>query len=251
MSTTRTGGSLPPRRPPSSSRSSASQDLRSRRGAAEDGDRPLERGALDGDGAGVVARVGLLLEGRVVLLVADDQPELRYRREHRRAGADHDPRLARGDSLALVAALGDGQMRVQHGDLLAEALAEATERLRRQRDLGHQHDRALAALERGGASLQVDLGLTAAGRAVEQEGAAAFVERLHDARNGLLLRSVSRSGARSATSASRSSGRARSPRRLGLPAPPAQAPARASSRSRPTTRARARPDPAAASRRRS
>jgi hypothetical protein len=51
-----------------------------RRGAVH-GDRALERRALRGDGARVVARVGLLLVRRVVLLVDDDQPDAAHRRE--------------------------------------------------------------------------------------------------------------------------------------------------------------------------
>ena len=68
--------------------------LRPRRRAAVDGDRALERGALRGDGARVVARVGLLLVGGVVLLVDADQPERGNRGEDRGAGADDDRRLA-------------------------------------------------------------------------------------------------------------------------------------------------------------
>ena len=50
--------------------------------------------ALGGDGARVVARVALVLVGGVVLLVDDDQAEVGDRREHGRARADRDPRLA-------------------------------------------------------------------------------------------------------------------------------------------------------------
>ena len=48
------------------------------------------------------------------------------------------------DPLALVAPLRLGQRRVQHRDAIAEALAEPAERLRRERDLRHEHDRAAA-----------------------------------------------------------------------------------------------------------
>jgi hypothetical protein len=58
---------------------------------------------------------------------------------------------------------------VEDGEALAEAGAEAGDRLRRQPDLRHQHDRAVAAgegrLDRG----QVDLGLAGAGDAVEEQ----------------------------------------------------------------------------------
>ena len=94
-----TGGSGAPSRPPSSSRSSARPALGARRRRAVDRDRTLERGALRGDGAGVVARVGLLLVRRVVLLVDADEPEPRQRREHRRAGADDHRRRRRTRSV--------------------------------------------------------------------------------------------------------------------------------------------------------
>ena len=45
----------------------------------------------DGDRAGVVARVPLVLVGRVVLLVDDDQADVGERREHRRARPDARP----------------------------------------------------------------------------------------------------------------------------------------------------------------
>ena len=103
-----------------------------------------------------------------MLLVDADQAEVRHRREDRRAGADDDRRLARDDPLALVAPLGVGQPGVQDGDAVAEARLEAPERLRRQRDLGDEHDRAAPARERRRAGLQVDLGLAAPRRAGEE-----------------------------------------------------------------------------------
>src|SRR4029450_13726915 len=94
------------------------------RGAPVDGAGALRRGALRGDRARVVARVGLLLVGGVVLLVDADQSELRQRGEHRGAGTDHDRRRARGDALALVAALRLAQRRVEDRDAVPEARPE-------------------------------------------------------------------------------------------------------------------------------
>ena len=162
--------------------------LRPRRRGAEDRDRAFERRALRRDGARVVARIGLLLVRRVVLLVDADDAERRHRREHRRARTDDDRSLARRDPLALVAPLRLGQRGVQHGDAIAEAHAEAAERLRRERDLRHEHDRAAAARERRLAGADVDLGLAAAGRAEQQDVAAVAVEQLVDARERALLR---------------------------------------------------------------
>jgi hypothetical protein len=123
-----------------------------------------------------------------VLLVDADQAEVRHGREDGGAGADDHGRLAGDDSLALIAALRLGQARVQHRDPVAEAGLEAAERLGCQRDLRDEHDRTLAARERGRARLQIDLRLAAAGRAGEQEVRAGAVDRRHDPRHGPLLR---------------------------------------------------------------
>ncbi len=106
--------------------------FRPRRRRAEDRDRAFERRALRRDGARVVARVGVLLVGGVVLLVDDDQPEAAHGSEDRRARADHDPRLAARDPLALVAALGLREPRMENRDAIAEARVHAADRLRRQ-----------------------------------------------------------------------------------------------------------------------
>ena len=72
-------------------------------------------------------------------------------------------------------------------DRVAEAGPEAADGLRRERDLGHEHDRPEPPLERRRGGLEVDLGLAAAGRPVEQEVAAAAVERADDPRERRLL----------------------------------------------------------------
>ena len=140
-----------------------------RRRAAVDRDRAFEGGALRGHGARVVAGIGLLLVRRVVLLVDDHEPEVAHRREDRRPRADDDPRLAARDPVALVAPLGLPERRVEDRDRVAEALPEPADRLRRERDLRHEHDRAEPARERRLAGLEVDLGLAAPGRPDEQE----------------------------------------------------------------------------------
>ena len=71
-----------------------------------------------------------------MLLVDADQAEPADRREDRGARADDDPRVAARDPSAFVAPLRFRQSRVEQRDALAEARAEATDRLRRQRDLG-------------------------------------------------------------------------------------------------------------------
>lgn len=59
---------------------------------------------------------------------------------------------------------------MQHRDVDAEAIAKSADRLRRQGDLGHQHEGLLTAFERGACECEINLGLAAAGDAVEQEG---------------------------------------------------------------------------------
>ena len=85
-----------------------------------------------------------------MLLVDADQAEPGQRREDRRARPDHDRRRAGGDALALVAALGLGQRRVEDRHPVAEPRAKAADRLRRERDLGDEDDHAQPALERLG-----------------------------------------------------------------------------------------------------
>ena len=103
-----------------------------------------------------------------MLLVDDDQAEALDRREDRRARADGDPRLAGAQAAPLVVALALRQRGVQQRDGVAEAGGEARDGLRRERDLRHERDHALAALERRGGRAQVDLGLARAGHAVQQ-----------------------------------------------------------------------------------
>ena len=147
----------------------AQHALRPRRGAADHQQRALVGRPALRDRAGVVAGIALLLVRAVVLLVDDDQPEVVERREHRRARAHAHARLAAPHPPPLVVALALREPRVHHRHPLAEALDEAPRRLRRERDLRHQHDRRAAALERGRHRAQVDLGLAAAGDAVQEQ----------------------------------------------------------------------------------
>ena len=103
-----------------------------------------------------------------MLLVDDDQPEILDRREHGRAGTDAHTRLPFAQPAPLGVALPGRQPRVQHRDRLAEAFDEAPDDLRREGDLGHEHDRAATLLQRGVRGAQVDLGLARAGHAVQQ-----------------------------------------------------------------------------------
>ena len=112
-----------------------------------------------------------------MLLVDDDEPEPGDRREDRRARPDRDPRLAGAQAPPLVVALALAERGVQQRDGVAEARLEAPDGLRGQRDLRHEHDHALAALERPRGGAQVDLGLARAGDAVQQVLAAGVDRR--------------------------------------------------------------------------
>ncbi len=78
---------------------------------------------------------------------------------------------------------------MQHGDGVAEAFDEATDDLRRQRDLRNQHDRSAPLLERCRRGAQVDLGLPGAGHAVQQPLLRASLTESSDQRRerGLLV----------------------------------------------------------------
>ncbi len=141
---------------------------RRRRRAEEDGDA-LAPAAPDREVARRVARAFLLLVRRVVLLVDDDQAEPRQRGEHRQARAEDQIGEAELRRQPAAQSLRRRQPAVQGDDPAAgEAAREALDQLRRQVDLGHQHQRLPAGGEHLLGGAQIDLGLAAAGDAVQQ-----------------------------------------------------------------------------------
>ncbi|NKA48523.1 hypothetical protein GO302_01837 [Ralstonia solanacearum] len=107
-----------------------------------------------------------------MLLVDEDQREVRQRGQHRQPRAEHDARLAAMRRQPVQRARLLGQAAVQRGQRHAgEARRNARLQLRRQVDLGHQHQhlRGRIAREGIGDGVQVDLGLAAAGDPVQQE----------------------------------------------------------------------------------
>ena len=117
-----------------------------------------------------------------MLLVDDDQPELaRSARTPPSAGRRRSaPRRGAGASTRRGARRAD-RRECSDRDGVAEALDEAADGLRRQPDLGHEHDHAAALRERRRGGAQVDLGLARAGDAVQQQLLeAARVDRLGD-----------------------------------------------------------------------
>ena len=141
-----------------------------RRGRAQDQRNAFQLGPLPGDFAGVIPRRRLLLESRLVLLVDHDQAEMRRGSEDRAARADHDLHAAGGDLLPVPVPFGIAQVAVQDGDRF-EPFAKAADRLRREADLGNEHDRLPSVTHHFADRLDVDLGLAAAGDAVQQDGA--------------------------------------------------------------------------------
>ena len=139
-----------------------------RRGRAQHQRHPFGRGPREGHVAGVVARRRLLLERRSrAPRRSRSAPGAAWGRRPR-CGADDDRHLALGDPLPVPVPLGVAQMAVQHGHR-AEPRAEPLDRLRRQADLRHQHDRLPAEVDHLLDRLDVDLGLAAAGDAVDQD----------------------------------------------------------------------------------
>ena len=143
------------------------------RGGAEHERGAGERGEALGDGARVVAGRGVvLLVGPLVGLVDDDQAEVGLRREDRRARADHDVERPGRGLLPLVVGLAEREAGVEHADAAGEALGEAAHGLGGERNLGHQHEPAPAEPRGVRERVEVDLGLAAAGDAVQQQRAA-------------------------------------------------------------------------------
>ena len=188
--------------------------LRPRRRRAEHGHGAFERGTLRGDRARVIARIGVLLVGGSCSSSTTIRPSPRIGAKI----AERAPTTMRASPLAircaLVTALRVGERRMQDRHPVAEARAHAADRLRRERDLGHEHDRAEAALEHRGARLQVHLGLPGAGRAVEQERSRSAVSTIRS--TAAICEPESSSGSASPASACRSAGGACSLRRFGV-----------------------------------
>ena len=140
------------------------------RRTAEHDDRPFLPRADDGHLTRMVARRLALLVRRFVLFVDDDGAEVLERREHRRPRANGNALGATAQREPFVVALAVAQCAVQDGDAIAEDRAKAVDRLRRERDLGHQNDRRLAALvDHAPQQLDVDQRLAAAGDAVKKK----------------------------------------------------------------------------------
>ena len=115
-----------------------------------------------------------------MLLVDHHQPQVARPGRRSPSGARRRSAPRRTAAAATRRAARRPQPRVQERDPLAEAGREPGQCLRRERDLGHQHDRPPAALERRLGGGEVDLGLARAGDAVQEQLRAAGIDRGDD-----------------------------------------------------------------------
>ncbi len=127
----------------------------------------------------VAGLLGLLV-GAVVFLVQDDEPQVRKGREDGAARPEHHADAPLADALPHREALPSAEPAVEDAHLVAQARPEAAGGLRREADLGHQHDDLLAGRQHLLDGPQIDLGLAAAGDSRQQEGREALVQGLLD-----------------------------------------------------------------------
>ncbi len=146
-----------------------------RRGRAEDDRAASQVGPHDGHVPPMVARGGVLLVAAFVFLIDDDQPELPGRGEDRRARADDHRRMAGADLPPVEGPLCVGQLAVEHGHA-GQAFEQALEGLRGQGDFRDQEDRLSAGSDDLPDGPDVDLGLSAAGHAVQDGNREACIE---------------------------------------------------------------------------
>ena len=118
--------------------------------------------------AGVIMRAILLLVGRVMLLIDDDQAQIGIGQEQRRARADHHRHFVRRHRRPGARARARRQLRMPFRRPSAEARGETVERLRGERDLRHQDQRLALAPDVLRHRLEINFGFSGAGDAVEQ-----------------------------------------------------------------------------------
>ncbi len=118
--------------------------------------------------AGVIARLRILLERRIMLFVDNDQAQSWHGSKDSAARADHHGCVAGGNTAPLMVTFYGTHMAVQAGDV-AKTLGEAMTRLRCEADFGYQHDRATSVRDHFVDGLHVDFGFAAAGDSVQQD----------------------------------------------------------------------------------
>ncbi len=145
-----------------------------RRRRSDHHQRIRELASHDRHVAAVIPRRLVLLVRGVVLLIDDDQAGRGERRKYRGPRADHDVDIAPPDAVPLIVSFAVRQPAVLNGNRRPEARAKERRHLRRQRDFRNEHQHAASALPDGVSEPQVDLGLAAAGHAVDER----YMERL-------------------------------------------------------------------------
>ena len=144
-----------------------------RRGGAENDGAGLEGGAEDGDVAGLVAGDVFLLVGGFVLLIDDDEAEIRQGCEDGGAGADHDACRAFADAVPLVESLALREVGVEDGDLVGEVgetCLEAADGLGGEGDFRDEDEDGFSEVQGGLGGLEIDFGFAGAGDAEKKNG---------------------------------------------------------------------------------
>src|SRR5262245_32783068 len=118
----------------------------------------LELGPVPCNLAGMIAGRRLLLEGRFVFFIDDDQPQMRRGGKYRAPRPDHNLHVSRRNLLPMAVPLGVAEVAVEHGDRF-EAAAEPANRLRREADLGDEDDRLPAVADDFLNGADIDFGL--------------------------------------------------------------------------------------------
>ena len=118
--------------------------------------------------AGMIARRIFLFIAVLMLLVNDDEADpLQWSKDGGARAEDH-RRRAETDSPPLLRPLPGCEAAVHHRHPPGEAPCKKLDHLRRERDLGKEHQRAPALFKAAGNPLQVDLGFAAGGHAVQE-----------------------------------------------------------------------------------
>jgi len=166
--------------------------LERRGGRAEDHRHPARVRTHHRNVARVVAHAILLLVRAVVLLVDHDEREPRQRREDREPRAEHEVGLPPRGRFPVPSPRAGRQPAVQRdGAHARQGGPHACLEMRREIDLGHEDQHLAAGRDRARGGVEVDLGLAAAGHALQQEGRVA-VAGGDDGLDRRLLRGVAR-----------------------------------------------------------
>ena len=139
------------------------------RGRPEDDRGAGQAGQLEGRVARLEPRRSVALVGRLVLLVDDDEADIRQGRQDRQARAHDDVRAARPDPSPLVGPLPVAEAGVDERDPGIQVGPQPVDQRQGQRDLRHQDQDTSPGVEGRGDRLDIDRRLPAAGHAIEQE----------------------------------------------------------------------------------